>query len=165
MKKALQEVISLIIKEELSKAALENQPSITVPVKLYLEPNPVDELGTESVATINDKVYRLSQSYNAGNSLVDDLVMNFSKEINDSRPFNMSREDMKAYLLGKKMELESIVADSSGTSTALLKQEARDIAEDIRIELERNLYNVPAFLKAPESIEDLIRKLEETYDL
>jgi len=165
MEKVLKEVISLLIKEEISKSVLEKQPSITVPVKLYLEPDPVDELGTETVATVDNKVYRLSKSYNAGNALVDDLVMNFSKEINDSRPLNMSREDMRSFLLDKKMELESLLADRSGTDMALLNTEARNIASDIRNELEQNLYNVPAFLKSAGSIEELIRKLEETYDL
>ena len=166
MKKVLKELVSLVLKEELNKSALEKQPGVVVPVQLYLEPEPVDQLGTEAVAVMDNKVYRLSKSYNAGNELVDNLIMNFSKEVNDSRPFLKSREDMRAYIQGKAMELEGLLRDMrDGISLELLKQEAKNIASDIAEELEQNLYNVPDFLSKVDSIESLIDNLKQTYDL
>jgi hypothetical protein len=165
MKKVLKELVSLVLKEELNKSALEKQPGVVVPVQLYLEPEPVDQLGTEAVAVMDNKVYRLSKSYNAGNDLVDNLIMNFSKEVNESRPFLNSREDMRAYIQGKAMELEGLRDMRDGISLELLKQEAKNIASDIAAELEQNLYNVPDFLSKVDSIESLIDNLKKTYDL
>ena len=92
---------------------------------------------------------------------------------NDSQDFIKSSEDMHAYLQGKAMELEGLRNMLDGTSLALIKQEAKNIASDIAAELKQNLYKVPDFLskskvesiKSLDSIESLIDNLKTTYSL
>ncbi len=86
---------------------------------------------------------------------------------NDSQDFIKSSEDMHAYLQGKAMELEGLRNMLDGTSLALIKQEAKNIASDIAAELKQNLYKVPDFLSKSkvDSIESLIDNLKTTYSL
>lgn len=168
MKKALQEVISLIVKEELSKAALEKQPHITVPVKLYLDPEQTTVRSAESVATIDDnEFYKLSKDYDAGNELANQLVGEFAKEISSERAaLSMSTSDMKAFLIGKTEELRSIPEELRNEE--IDETEAREIftnlVDEIKIELERNLYNIPRFLKDTQlsKLPMLLKDLEAT---
>lgn len=162
MKKALQEVISLIIKEELSKAALEKQPSITVPVKLYLDPKQTTVNSAESVATLDDNHYfKLVTDYDAGNQLAGELVVKFAKQMYaDRAALGMTAADVKAFLRGKVEELKAIDSDES-TSDEEKKKFVEDVVNEIKLQLEENLYGVPEYLTQSKTIEELIRNLEK----
>lgn len=161
MKKALQEIISLIIKEELSKAALEKQPSITVPVKLYLDPKQTTVNSAESVATLDDKHYfKLVTDYDAGNKLAGELVVKFAEKMYEDRAaLGMTAADVKAFLRGKLEELKAIDSDES-TSAEEKKKFVEDVVNEIKLQLEENLYGVPEYLTQSKTIEELIRNLE-----
>lgn len=161
LKATLKEVVSLIVKEELSKAALEKQPNITVPVKLYLAPEQTTLRSAESVATLDDEEYfKLVTDYDAGNKLAGELVAKFANQIyRDRTALGMTAEDLKAFLRGKIEELKAINSDEASSSEER-KKFAEDIVNEIKLQLEENLYGVPEFLTRSKTIEELIKNLE-----
>lgn len=162
MKRILKEYITLLIKEELSKAALEKQPSITVPVKLYLDPKQTTVDSAESVATLDDDEYfRLVTDYDAGNKLAGELVVTFAKQMYaDRAALGMTAADVKAFLRGKIEELKAINSDEA-TSNEEKKKFVEDVVNEIKLQLEENLYGVPEYLTRSKSLVELIGNLEK----